>query len=224
MLSGERRIKYNTNYLQVSSQVITENFGRANEQLVKLGAALNLLEKHGAAPILPDGKVGGNAAFLSDENGILFVSQSGKYPGAEVKPENFCAVNNFDRINWEASYFTQSDNSIRPSSDTPLLWASIVESSEKYSWLKKPKVALHGHAISDEKSAEELNLPISPIETLFSTPEDLIELEKLFSVYPYPQHHIYIRKNHGFFLLADSVDEALDIFKDIILPHLQKNK
>ena len=36
-------------------------------------------------------------------------------------------------------------------------------------------------------------IPVSERETLFSTPEDLAELEALLRAHPYPQHSVYIR-------------------------------
>ncbi len=45
--------------------------------------------------------------------------------------------------------------------------------------------------------ASRLGLPISAHATLFSTPEDLAELEALFRSHPYPQHRCYIRRGHG---------------------------
>ena len=53
---------------------------------------------------------------------------------------------------------------------------------------------------------QRLVFPISHEATLFSTPEDLRELEQLFAAHPYPQHKCYNRKGHGFFLLGRSVE------------------
>lgn len=218
---GTKRVKFELQLLPFSTK-IRETYFSATEELAKLGASLSTLEKHGAAPILPDGKVGGNGAILfSDENGEnLFVSKSGKVCGEDVLPEHFCAINKFERDKWKASFYSPC-NSNKPSSDTPLLWTSIMEANKRFpNWESQPKVALHGHAIADQKAADELNLPISIKETLFSTPEDLDELERLFEQYPYPKHQIYIRKNHGFFLLADSIAEAVRIYENSILPYL----
>jgi hypothetical protein len=50
------------------------------------------------------------------------------------------------------------------------------------------------------------------METLFSTPADLNALLDLLQHYPYPQYQVYVRKNHGFFLLAQDYDDAMNIF------------
>merc|ERR1711862_198153 len=82
-----------------------------------------------------------------------------------------------------------------------------------FQWKKKPKFVLHGHTYSTEEEAKSLNAPCSPEETLFSTPADLKALMKLLCDYPYPEHQIYVRKNHGFFLLSETADEAIKLFR-----------
>ena len=68
--------------------------------------------------------------------------------------------------------------------------------------------------------AARLGLPISERATLFSTPEDLSELEELFREAPYPAHRCYVRRGHGFMLLAQSVAGAAAYFESEIRPHL----
>ncbi len=68
--------------------------------------------------------------------------------------------------------------------------------------------------------ARGLGLPVSEGETLFSTPEDLAALEVLLESHPYPGTTVYIRRGHGFFLLAGSVEEAAMRFEQLIVPHM----
>ncbi|PNW86255.1 hypothetical protein CHLRE_02g078912v5 [Chlamydomonas reinhardtii] len=116
---------------------------------------------------------------------------------------------------------------VRPSSDSPLLAAALSPgAAEAYGWALAPTVVLHGHALAEGEglayAAEELGLPISQRATLFSTPEDLAELESVFRSHPYPQHTCYIRRGHGFFLLADCVAEARRHFESLIVPWLRR--
>jgi hypothetical protein len=94
-----------------------------------------------------------------------------------------------------------------------------------HGWSKSPRVAVHGHALAEGEglqAAIEAGMPISEEETLFSTPADLDALEKLFNKYPYPEYRCFIRRGHGFFLLADSVTDAEIQFERLILPLLDK--
>jgi hypothetical protein len=70
------------------------------------------------------------------------------------------------------------------------------------------------------EAARRLGLPISEHPTLFSTPEDLGELRKLFHSHPYPQHRCFIRQSHGFFILGESVAAAEEVFEEVVVPHL----
>lgn len=86
-----------------------------------------------------------------------------------------------------------------------------------------PAVAVHGHALAEGaglEAARRAGLPISDSATLFSTPEDLQALEALFRERAYPEHRCYIRRQHGFFLLAGSVAEAERQLELIVLPLL----
>lgn len=80
---------------------------------------------------------------------------------------------------------------------------------------------LHGHALAEDDEddqsvgglalARALGAPVSETPTLFSTPEDLAEVEKLLKEHPYQadhageEHGLYVRRGHGFFLLAADV-------------------
>jgi hypothetical protein len=68
--------------------------------------------------------------------------------------------------------------------------------------------------------AEARGLPVSGSETLFSTPEDLRELEALLRAHPYPACRAYIRKGHGFFILGPSVAGARATFEALVAPFL----
>jgi hypothetical protein len=161
---------------------------------------------------------------LPYESGSFLISKSGKPPGVSLAPADFCKVAAFDRRSWSADY-TSAASDIRPSSDTPLHAAALDPSApSKYGWAAKPGVAVHGHALAEGAGLEltrHLGMPISEQETLFSTPEDLQQLEALFASHPYPEHRCYIRRGHGFFLLAEGPEEAAALFERLILPHLR---
>lgn len=74
------------------------------------------------------------------------------------------------------------------------------------------------------KEAARLGLPISERETLFSTPEDLSELEGLFRSHAYPHHRCFIRKGHGFFVLGTDVQDARRVLEQCVLPYLRKRR
>lgn len=164
------------------------------EALRELTAIMARLEAAGAAPVLPDGFVGGNAALRV--GGALWVSRSGKRAGAAMRvPEDWALVEHFDTVSWSARY-RAACSQVRPSSDTPLLWCATLRTGRA--------VVLHGHAIDGAGDAAALRCPISPVETMFSTREDLEALERLLCA----QHALYIRKGHGWFALVRSLPEA----------------
>ena len=150
-----------------------------------LASCCVLLERLGAAPVLPDGLVAGNcAALLAPE--LLLVTRSGKTAGLEPTAADFVVVEAFDQAIWSCSYC----GAVRPTSDTPLHWAALVLAPERFRWSQRPAVALHGHALAEKEGlriAEALQLPISHEETLFSTKEDVEALMKLFETFRCPQ-------------------------------------
>ncbi|EFJ44037.1 hypothetical protein VOLCADRAFT_106561 [Volvox carteri f. nagariensis] len=218
----------------------------AHTELHSLSRLMSRMEALGAAPILNDGQVAGNCAInpqilhrhgateMSSASaqsgdsptqgppGLALVSMSGKPPGHALDPnKDFVLVTAFDRISWAAEYRSR-EPSIRPSSDTPLLTAALARGVD-YGWQDTPLVVLHGHALAEGEGlsyAAELGLPVSSHETLFSTPEDLSELEALFRLHPYPQNRCYIRRGHGFFLLSKTVAEAEEWFAKWVQPWL----
>jgi hypothetical protein len=202
---------------------------KATPQILALIDLQRRLEAEGAVPVLADGAVAGNRAAtpsavgLPSERGAFLLSKSGKPPGVPLAPADFCKVASFDRQSWSADYASAAPD-VRPSSDTPLHAAALHPSApSKFGWTAQPGVAVHGHALAEGAGltlARSLGMPISEQETLFSTPEDLEQLEALFARHPYPEHRCYIRRGHGFFLLAEGPEEAATLFERLILRHL----
>ena len=237
------RIKFQSNYAGNYDILNPE----MNAERLKLANLQSKLEALGVIPVLNDGLVGGNCSIRAslelpldviiqpdsgddllstNQNTNIFISKSGKDPGATLTIPDFVLLTNFDRSQWTATYKSQNINT-RPSSDAPLHAATLdLTSCSRYGWSRCPRVAVHGHALEQGEglqAAINAGMPISEEETLFSTPADLDALENLFKKYPYPEHRCYIRRGHGFFLLADSVADAEVQFDTLILP-LLKNK
>lgn len=181
------------------------------EEWKPLADALVISEKNGAAPVLEDGRVAGNGAFLC-QDGTLIVSKSGRIAGTKYTAEEFVRVSGFDEKTWTAT-FNSSGLNVKPSSDTPLLYFSLKEAPIKFQWTKHPKFVLHGHSCSSAEEASRFGIPCSDQATLCGTPEDLEQLSDLLKKYPYPENKLFVRRNHGFFLLADSSSEAIQIFE-----------
>lgn len=181
----------------------------ASESWAEAAWLLAQLESFGCIPVMEDGLLAGNVALRVAE-GVL-VSRSGRRPG-ELKPEDFVHVLSFDPVRWEASYFSASPE-IKPTSDTPLHWAALVETAGRSA---EPLVSVHGHALESAREAIALNIPVSPVETEFSTPEDRTALKALLAAHPYPQNAAYVRRGHGFFVLSGSVAEAAVRVKDVM--------
>lgn len=200
------------------------------KKLQKLSSLQDALEKAGAIPILDDGLVAGNCGLAAlDEKDTILVSRSGKSPGVRLTIDDFVQVEDFDRTLWKASFRTSSLETMRPTSDTPMYMAALrQENKETFGWSARPKVALHGHALANEEkelqAAQHAGMPISMTETLFSTPEDLDALEKLFTEFPFPKYKCYIRKGHGFLLLAEDLEEAKHLWENYVLPAIEDSR
>ena len=200
------------------------------EELNRLAQLQNMLESVGVIPILNDGLLGGNCALkpLHNTGGeSIFVSKSGKQPGLPMAEHDFVKIAYFDRDDWSVEYESHTNSCYRPSSDTPLHVAALQRSNSHHGWSREPRVVVHGHALADGKGLEvatNAGLPISTAATLFSTPEDLYALEELFIKYPYPQYRCYIRRGHGFFMLADNIDEAWHILNMTLIPLLRESQ
>lgn len=167
-----------------------------------LAGAIDALDRSGLCPVLDDGLAGGNAAVVIE--GRLFVTPSGRVPGA-LDPGRIVEVVSFDPEAWTAGY-RSSDPSIRPTSDTPLYDGILRELAA--TWRDAPTVALHGHALDAPHDAERLGVPISEEETAFSTPEDRAALTHLASQHPWPEHRMWIRRGHGFFVVGSELEET----------------
>jgi len=186
----------------------------------ELAEALQLLESSGAAPVAEDGKVAGNVAarIVKDDLDILVVSKSGKQSGSVSTEDDFCIVTGFDAVQWSVSFYA-SDSSTLPTSDTPLHHAAF-HAAEKFHWDDVPYVSLHGHALETEDKAEQLGLPCSEKETLFSTPDDMHELVLLLKQYPFPLNKVFVRKGHGFLVLGKTTAETVETFKANVMPFI----
>ncbi len=127
------------------------------EPLMRLAAVMARLERAGAAPVLPDGLVGGNAALRIGAT-LLFVSRSGKPAGHRMTLDDFVLVTSFDESTWACTYQCGGGDA-RPSSDTPLLWGATLA---RYDARRCSVVAVvHGHAIAESADALALQCPIS---------------------------------------------------------------
>ena len=185
----------------------------------QLSDALSIIEQAGAAPVMHDGKVGGNGAvrLLVDGQSYVIVSKSGKAAGSRMRAyEDTCIVHNFDEANWAVDYWS-CDDTVLPTSDTTLHCAALM-AGENDGF--PPMASLHGHALASKEQAKDAGLPCSTEETLFSTPQDMAALLTLLAAYPYPQNRAFIRRGHGFFILGSDVAETLQTFEKQIKPHL----
>ncbi|GEM_PF-1604981 len=183
--------------------------------LMSPGAAQRLslvaegMEKEGCAPVLADGKVAGNLAIRF--GGGIIVTRSGK-ESSSLGTKDFAYIESFDTWKWRARYVSSSPG-IKPSSDTPLYWAALVEAPEKLGWHEIPGAAVHGHSLETEEAAKKLSIPISARETEFSTFLDKSAFYSLLMRSPYPKHKMWIRKGHGFFAAGDTIEEAFETAK-----------
>ncbi|CAJ1346876.1 unnamed protein product [Effrenium voratum] len=157
---------------------------------------------------------------LSQE--MLLVSRSGKAAGALPCAADFVAVRSFSRDAWSCDF--SASPGVQPTSDTPLHWACLLRAPAEFQWPSRPKVSLHGHALAEKaglKKAEELQLPISHEETLFSTPEDVEALMKLFQQFPrgnddvvVPFQGAFYEFMNQFFVFLFLVEWLLRVMKD----------
>ena len=224
LADGGPRVKFASEWKGPLNQVINQS-NRNKQHYLKIAQQLSdilcEMEHSHAAPILPDGKVGGNASARITLSGkeYLLVSKSGKYAGQKmILDEDFCLLECFYSEDWKAIYYS-ADKSILPTSDTPMHHAAM-NAHKTVGWPEKPNVILHGHALATEAEAARAGLPCSTTETLFSTPEDTNALLNIMSEFPYPDSYIYIRKGHGFMLLAPNINDAVLLFRNKIVPYM----
>ena len=166
--------------------------------------------------------MGGNcsARLERDDTSLVIVSKSGKAPHKAMDiSTDFAVITHFDWSRWSCDYWA-SDATVLPTSDTPLHCALLLNTRRHMRWTEYPEVVLHGHAFETEAEAAACGYPISTEETLFSTRDDTDALMALVDRFPYPQHDIFIRKAHGFLLLAGSTAAAKATFDARMKPHL----
>lgn len=191
LLNGRPRIKFDAVWTGVV------DLSPWSHELQLLSWLLRRLEEMNAAPVLPDGLVGGNGAWRVSPT-LLLVTPSGKKKGHVLREEDFVLVTHFDDKLWRCEYRSSSSR-VRPSSDTPLLWmASLLK--KKLPWI------VHGHGLHSEDDALALACPISSEETLFSTPQDANALLTLAR--NYCNENLFLRRGHGFFLMEQSPHHA----------------
>ncbi|ELU01460.1 hypothetical protein CAPTEDRAFT_186854 [Capitella teleta] len=194
-----------------------------NEQVEAMAEALWELEVCGAAPVLPDDRVGGNAAFrlpIEGHEDAMVVSKSGKLGGVGFDvSKDACVVTGFDHKEWSSTYYSISDD-VLPTSDTPMHYAALTAHSA-YGWTEKPNAFLHGHALESAEAAQLHGLPISHEITTCSTPDDTKALMLLLKDYAYPAHKVFIRRGHGFVVLGKDVADALNTLRTQVLPAME---
>lgn len=176
-----------------------------------LARAVSDMEAAGCCPVLDDGLAAGNGAMRTD--GELLVTRSGRLPG-ECSASDVVHLEHFDSNAWSATYRPRNA-SHRPTSDSPLYWLALMEAPQLFEWTATPTVALHGHVLETERAARALQVPISLERTEFSTPPDREALRALMGAAPFPEHTVWIRRGHGFFILERGVDAALRRMADV---------
>ncbi|KAI0215586.1 hypothetical protein LSAT2_032348 [Lamellibrachia satsuma] len=222
--AGECRVKFSARWKGTIQEFFLERPSAKSTfetTAKKLSEALSIIEQTGAAPVMPDGKVGGNGAarLLVDGQSYFMVSKSGKAAGCRMKAyTDMCIVHNFCKTDWAVDYWS-CDDTVLPTSDTTLHCAALT-ADETNGWSERPMAALHGHAVATEEKAKEAGLPCSMEETLFSTPPDMAALLGLLAAYNYPKYKTFIRRGHGFFILGSDVAETLQTFEREIKPYM----
>jgi len=219
---GGARVKFNCFWKgSISEKLSSNDFKIYESNASQLAESLLLQEKYGLSPVAPDGKVGGNGAIKVNLSfgACLIVSMSGKLPGSIDILKHICLVLNFNEDLWQCEYFAEQE-SVKPTSDTPMHYAAL-NLDGKIHMKAYPKAALHGHGLATSEVAEKLNIPCSPEDTLFSTREDMEALVKLIRQYPYPLNKVFIRKNHGYYLLGEDMSDCVEnSLNKIILPYI----
>jgi len=185
---------------------IWQSNGLEAEQLAKTVTELDAL---GCCPVLNDGFAAGNAAVRTAE-GKLLVTPSGRTPGA-LSSDDLIEIVDVQLPAWRVRYRARSA-SLRPTSDT-MLHVAVLERAWTH---PTPNASLHGHVLDDENDALLLGLPCSPEETLFSTRADFEATVTLLRGAPYPHHHAWIRKGHGFIAAHDDLASALEVVRDLL--------
>ena len=122
--------------------------------LADLAALMAELEAAGLTPTLNDGLSAGNCAVAAScvdgsGGGHIFVSRSGKPPGAALAPADWVLLTQFDPEAWTARYRSAAEGAA-PTSDAPLHAAVLAPGAAGcYGWAEQPLVAVHGHALAE---------------------------------------------------------------------------
>ena len=108
-MGDEIRVRYHYTWLGTISDFLNDNAGVAEEyaQMVdQLANLLTQLEKSGAAPVLPDGKISGNGAakLRCGSRPYMVVSKSGRLLGLVQPQSDFCVIQSFDSEHWQCNY------------------------------------------------------------------------------------------------------------------------
>lgn len=172
---------------------------------------MRALEVHGCCPVLDDGLAAGNAAIRRGHT--MLTTPSGRVPGA-VDARDLVEVESVDLMQWSVGYRARTAAQ-RPSSDTPLHWAILMDPGAAPHAHQGPLVSLHGHVLHTEAAAEALSIPSSDAETLFSTPEDRAAMVALLRAHPYPRERAWIRAGHGFVVAGADLEETLAFTLDL---------
>ncbi|GAB4116235.1 MAG: hypothetical protein OHK0013_50020 [Sandaracinaceae bacterium] len=165
--------------------------------------ALAWMAEAGLSPRLDDGGLAGNGAVVGEDR-TLWVSPSGRSQGP-MDHADLIQVVSFDPKGWRALYRSR-DPEARPTSDTPLHWAILVERARESGWAAR--ASLHGHVLTTDEDAARTGLPISREATDFSTPADRAALVEVATAHPFPAHDAWIRRGHGVFVVGRDVSEA----------------
>ncbi len=181
--------------------------GHDRDAAQELASALDAMAALGCCPVLDDGLLAGNAG-LALPSGTVLVSPSGRRAG-RTDPDTLVEVVSFDASSWSCEHRGR-DATTRPTSDTPLHWLALTGAPSQ-----RPTVSLHGHLWSTDAEATALEVPISGAETVFSTPEDRAGFHAMLEAAPYPAHRVWIRRNHGFFVVGADARAALETLTDL---------
>lgn len=157
-----------------------------------LAAALDELEALGLSPVLDDGAVAGNAA-LRLPSGSWLASASARRSGEPTVVQ----IVRFDPDAFTLD-FRSDDPAREPTSDVALHWCALFSFGQP-----GPRASLHGHALTSDADALRLRVPISAHAHAFGTPEELAATREMLLALPYPEHRVWLRRDHGF-LLADA--------------------
>ena len=187
---GEARVKFEAVRIGALSRTPTDE-GQA------LCEAIQWMAETGLSPVLEDGAFAGNGAVVED--GVLYVSPSGRKTAA-LPRHDLIEVVSFDADAWCMTYRSM-DPSAKPTSDAPLHFAILREAT-------RALCSLHGHVLTHDADAKRTQLPISTDATEFSTPADRQGLLALVRAHPHPPHDAWIRRDHGVFVISETIGGA----------------